>query len=277
MDDSRRTCLPSPARRSLARTTGAMVRAARRCLLPTQLVPGLRGPESVDRLWQAGPMGRFRGVELDGLRLEGPRLPLRPWTPADAPRVVEVMAHRAMHRYLALPDPYTGQDAVRYVTELAVRPRAEGSGLESAVVDRSSGLVVGSAAVRLDGDPEIGYWIAPDAWGNGYAAEATVILADWAFGVGLPRIRLVCDVQNLASARTALAAGFRFEGIGRNGVLGGGVGGVPERRADLARFARLATDPSDRLTYAFPFLDDAGLTDGALRLRPLQAQDAPSL
>ncbi len=222
-------------------------------------------------------MGRFRGVELDGLRLEGDRLQLRPWGPEDAPRVVEVMAHRSMHRFLALPDPYTEPDALAYVTDLAVRPRSEGTGLECAVVERSSGRVVGSAAARLAGDVEIGYWIAPDAQGHGYAAEATAMLADWGFGIGLPRVRLACDVQNLASARTALAAGFRFEGVARSDVLGGGAGGVPERRADLARFARLAADPAGRTPYAFPPLSEAGLTDGGLRLRPLQAPDAPSL
>jgi RimJ/RimL family protein N-acetyltransferase len=222
-------------------------------------------------------MGRFRGVELDGLRVEGKRLQLRPWTRGDAPRVAEVMTDRSMHRFLALPDPYTEADALRYVDDIAVRPRAEGSGLECAVVERSSGRVVGSAALRLHTDPEIGYWIAPDARGHGYAAEATATLADWGFGVGLPRIRLACDVQNLASARTALAAGFRFEGVSRNGVLGGGAAGVPERRADLGRFARLATDPPDRLAYAFPPLSEDGLTDDVVRLRPLQPQDGPAL
>lgn len=222
-------------------------------------------------------MGRFRGVELDDLRLEGDRLQLRPWAYSDAARVVEVMADRSMHRFLVLPDPYTAQDALSYVEDLAVRPRAEGSGLECAVVERSSGRLVGSAALRATGDPECGYWIAADAQGHGYAAEATAMLADWGFGVGLPRIGLACDVRNLASARTALAAGFRFEGVARNGVLGGGAGAVPERRADLARFGRLATDPSERLPYTFPPLSDSGLTDDVLRLRPLQAQDAPSL
>ena len=33
-------------------------------------------------------------------------------------------------------------------------------------------------------------------------------------------MRLLCDVRNLASARTALAAGFRFEGVARDGVAG---------------------------------------------------------
>ena len=227
-------------------------------------------------------MGRFRGVELDELRLHGERLELRPWGSEDACRVAEVMQDRSMHRFLALPDPYTEADAAHFVGEMTRSPRAEGSGLECAVVERSNGQVVGSAALRLAGDPEIGYWIAPDAQGNGYAAEATLMMAEWAFGVGLPRVRLACDVRNLASARSALAAGFQFEGVARNGVSSHGIGTVPERRADLARFARLASDPPGRLAYAFPPLDGLSLDEGelegaGLQLRPVRGDDAASL
>lgn len=217
----------------------------------------------------------FRGIELADVLLTGPRLVLRPWTAADAPRVVEVMADPATRRFLALPEPYTRADADRYIGELAGAARAEGRGLESAVVERATGRVVGSAALRLSGDPEVGYWVAGEAQGNGYAAEATSVLTDWAFSVGLPRVRLAAAVQNVPSIRTALAAGFRFEGVARDGLLGGGADGVPERRADLARFARLAGDPPGRLPYTFPPL--SGLGDGVLRLRPARAEDAPAM
>jgi RimJ/RimL family protein N-acetyltransferase len=222
-------------------------------------------------------MGRFRGVELDDVELAGPRLLLRPWRSGDAPRVAEVMQHGQMSRFLAVPSPYTAADAERYVRDIAVRPRTEGTGLECAIVESASGWLVGSAALRLAGDPEVGYWVAPDAQGNGYAAEAATLLAGWAFSVGLHRVRVACHVENLASVRTALAAGFRFEGVARNGVLGGGARGVPERRGDLARFARLSDDPPGPVPYALPPLPAHGLDDGVLRLRTMRAEDAPAL
>jgi RimJ/RimL family protein N-acetyltransferase len=221
-------------------------------------------------------VGTFRGTELDDLVLSGPRLRLRPWTAADAPQVVEAMADPATRRFLALPEPYTPADADRYLTHAAAA-RAEARALECAVVDRATGRLVGSAALRLERDPEIGYWVAGPAQGNGYAAEATSVLTEWGFTVGMARVRLACAVENLPSARTALAAGFRFEGVARGGHLGGGSDGVPELRADLARFARLADDPSGRLPYAFPPLPAPGLGDGVLRLRPARGGDAPAL
>jgi RimJ/RimL family protein N-acetyltransferase len=222
-------------------------------------------------------MGQYRGAELDELELTGKRLLLRRWAPDDADRVHAVMQDPSMGEFLALPDPYTPAEAARFVGQIGHEGRAEGTGLGSALVELGSGRVIGSAALRLAGDPEIGYWIAPDAQGNGYAAEATAILAAWAFTLGCHRVRLICDVRNLASARTALAAGFSFEGAGRDAILGGGAGSVPERRGDLARFARLADDPPGRLPYAFTPLPAVGLDDGVLRLRALRPDDGAAL
>jgi RimJ/RimL family protein N-acetyltransferase len=219
-------------------------------------------------------MGRFGGVGLDDLELAGERLLLRPWRPADADRLHAIMQDPTMNRFLALPAPYTREEARRWVGQLGDEGRREGTGLGCAVVERASGRLVGSAAIRLTGDPEIGYWVAPDARGAGYAAEVTRVLSGWGFGLGLPRIQLLCDVRNLASARTALSAGFRFEGVARNGLLGGGTATVPELRADLARFARLADDLPGPIAFPFDPLPESGLTDGVLQLRTMHESDA---
>ena len=222
-------------------------------------------------------MGRFRDVELDGLELGDDRMLLRPWCAPDAQRIVEVMADRSMHEFLALPDPYSIDDARHFIGEVAGRARADGTGLHCAVVDRASGRLVGSATAHLGGDPEVGYWVAPDARGHGYAAEATGLLVHWMFGVGVRRVRLLCDVSNLASAHTALAAGFRFEGVARDGLCGGGTGAVPERRADLVLFARLPDDPPGPVPPAFAPLPRGGLSDGVLQLRAARREDAAAL
>jgi RimJ/RimL family protein N-acetyltransferase len=222
-------------------------------------------------------MGRFHGVELDDVELAGERLVLRRWRTGDASWLHEVMQDRSMRTFLALPDPYSRADAMRWASGLGDEGRGEGTGLGCAVVERDTGRRVGSGVLRLAGDPELGYWIAPDARGSGYAAEVTRVLSEWGFSLGLRRVRLVCDVRNVASARTALAAGFQFEGVGRDGISSGGDGSVPPLRGDLARFARLTSDPPGRLPYAFSPLSRAGLDDGVLRLRPMEPDDAPAL
>jgi RimJ/RimL family protein N-acetyltransferase len=219
-------------------------------------------------------MGQFRGVELGDLELTGDRLLLRPWHAGDADRLYAIMQNSTMGEFLALPTPYSRDEARQWVEQLGGEGRREGTGLGCAVVEKASDRLVGSAAIRLTGDQEVGYWVAPDARGRGFAAEATRVLSAWGFQLGLPRIQLRCDVRNLASVRTALAAGFRFEGVGRNGLLGGGTDTVPERRADLARFARLAADPPGSVAYAFSPLPHDELTDGVLQLRTMRGSDA---
>jgi RimJ/RimL family protein N-acetyltransferase len=231
----------------------------------------------IDSSGKLPDVGDFRGIDLDDLVLTTERLILRPWAPGDAAEVATIMQNPDMHRFLALPRPYTAQDAAQYVTDIAVRPRAEGTGLECAVVERAGGRLVGSAALRLGREPDIGYWVAPGARGAGYAAEATSALAEWAFSAGLRRVGLLCDARNVASARTALSAGFRFEGVAHDAYIGGGFGPVPELRGDVARFARLAGDPPGRVRYAFPPLDERGLADDVLCLRPVGEQDAAAL
>lgn len=222
-------------------------------------------------------MGQFRGVELDTVELTGARLRLRPWRPSDAPHIVEALSDPSIYEFMALPRPYRESDAHDFIRGVATRARAEGTAVECAVVEQTSDRVVGSAALRFRDDAEIGYWIAPDARGNRYAAEATSVLATWAFRIGLNRVRLGCDVRNLASAHTALAAGFRYEGVARNGITSTGGGSVPPRRGDLARFARLPNDPPAPIPPAFAALPSGGLSDGVLQLRVPRVADAPAI
>ena len=222
-------------------------------------------------------MGAFSGVELEDVTLAGDRLELRRWQASDAARVHEIMQDPSMREFLALPDPYTPEVAHHFVTEIGHEGRADGTGLGCAVVERSSGRLVGSAALRLSGDPNVGYWIAPDARGRGYAAEVTRLLCDWGFSLGLARILLATDVRNLPSARTALAAGFRYEGVARDGVTSGRPGSGLTYRGDLARFARLAGDPGDRVPYAFAPLPPKGVDDGVLGLRAVRPDDADAI
>jgi RimJ/RimL family protein N-acetyltransferase len=69
---------------------------------------------------------------------------------------------------------------------------------------------------------DVGYSVHPDARGQGVASRALRTLTRWLTlddeGPHLPRIQLDHSVENLASCRTALAAGFEQEGV-RRGYL----------------------------------------------------------
>lgn len=221
-------------------------------------------------------MGLWNGVEIDDLVLTSARLVLRAWQESDVPAVTQIMADEQMHRFLPLPNPYTEADARSYVGEVAPGGIASGSTYTCALVERSSGAVVGSAALRAPGDrttaAEIGYWVALRAHGSGYASEATRALTTWAFDRGRAhRAEIRCAVGNVASAKVALNAGFTFEGILRGDAV------MPDGPADCAVFGRLASDRGDTVRTALPRLAPDGITDGVLRLRTLTRDDAPAL
>lgn len=182
------------------------------------------------------------GVDLLTETVSTPRLLLRPWTLDDADEVFRACQDAASRRWLvALPSPYTLDDARMFVTELSWEDRRSGTGLTAAMQDRLTGRPVGSIGLMprpATLGPEIGYWVAPWARGRGYAAEATDRLTSWAFRHGAHRVSLLAATANVASQRCAERAGFTREGVLREAEVDRE--GV---RRDLVLFGRLSTDP----------------------------------
>ncbi len=71
---------------------------------------------------------------------------------------------------------------------------------------------MGVVSWRTRGD--VGFWLGADHRGRGYMTEALVGLADWVLDdVGAEHLEWRTFPGNVASARVARAAGFRFTGI----------------------------------------------------------------
>ncbi len=220
-------------------------------------------------------MGRYAGIELTDLVLTSERLTLRPWQADDAAPVQAAMQDRATHEFLLLPDPYEQSDAVEFVSAIAPAGPNAGAGLACAVVETATGRLTGSADLRLPAPrrtaAQIGYVIYGPGRGHGYAAEASRALAAWAFDRGVSRVEIRCAVANLASVKSALNAGFRFEGVLRSEIA------TPAGPADGAVFGRIPGDPDGPVERRFAPLPPAGLSDGVLRLRPMLPADASAI
>ncbi len=121
-------------------------------------------------------------------------------------------------------------------------------------------------AVRQAG--EIGYWCAPWARGRGVMSAAVRLVRDWAFDdLGLERLEITTDVDNLSSQRVAQAAGFRREGLARGYLTSRGV------RRDNVVFGMLGADPRGP---CLP-LTEPRLEDGRLVVRPFVPHDIPAV
>ncbi|GAA3491654.1 MULTISPECIES: GNAT family N-acetyltransferase [Streptomyces] len=93
---------------------------------------------------------------------------------------------------------------------------------------------------RSDGLGMIGYWLLPAARGRGLATRATLAAAEWALRTaGVRRLELAHAVENEASCRVALRAGFPAEGTLRASYRFG-----DGEYHDEHLHARLASDPS---------------------------------
>ena len=113
---------------------------------------------------------------------------------------------------------------------------------ELALPLRARGELIGNRGIRRDSpmshEAEIGYEIAPDQWGRGYASEAVAAIVG--FGIETLRVHritawLVAD--NVASARVLEKNGFQLEGRLRDKEMYKG------RYWDVLMYARLVDIP----------------------------------
>ncbi len=98
------------------------------------------------------------------------------------------------------------------------------------------------------------YWVAASARGRGLATRALIAASGWAFAEGVFRVELGHRVNNPDSCVVATRAGFLAEGLERQKLLYDG------ERFDVELHARLATDPTPRLT-PLPLEPATGRTD----------------
>ncbi|MEU6020507.1 GNAT family N-acetyltransferase [Micromonospora sp. NPDC047134] len=201
---------------------------------------------------------------------------LRPYRLDDLADVVAGCADPVTQRFLdGLPRPYTEADARRWITEGAPALAASG-GAAYAVADPATDRLLGSVGLSNPlpqrRQAEIGYWVRPGARGRGVATAATRALAEHAFADGIDRLELLTRLENVASQRVAVAAGFRPEGVRRRGGLAPG-----GSRPDLAVWARLADDPPGPYPRPLPDLPEGRLTDGVIVLRRLEPEDTDEM
>lgn len=121
-------------------------------------------------------------------------------------------------RYMVSAPPRTEEEMLRHVRE-SLDSRAQGTELPFAVVDRSTGGVVGSTRY-MDMQPrnralEIGMtWYAPACRRTSVNTECKYLLLRHAFeSLGCLRVQLKCDVRNERSRKAILRLGAAFEGV----------------------------------------------------------------
>ena len=150
------------------------------------------------------------------------RMRMRRSVPEDAEEISAYRTDPVVRRYQGWGD--TGPEDVRAAIEEMVgrAPGEPGGWVQLTVEDRGTGRLIGDVGLSLaEHDPgviKIGYTIAPEFQGAGYATEAVRALIDYAFDVlEVDIVRAYASAENAPSIRVAEKAGLRlmerFEGV----------------------------------------------------------------
>ncbi|MBR2824491.1 MAG: GNAT family N-acetyltransferase [Clostridia bacterium] len=172
--------------------------------------------------------------------METERLRLRPLRWGDAAQIYDWSRDPEVARYVLWDAHRSIRETREYIAYMRGLYRRSLPG-SWAVVEKAANRVIGTMGVVSwspeNGSCEIGYSLARDRWGLGYATEAAErMIRSLMEDAGFHRIEAQHDVRNPASGRVMEKCGMRKEGVLRGRILNKG------EYVDVVLYAILAED-----------------------------------
>lgn len=166
--------------------------------------------------------------------LEGGTVTLHPVEEADAEFLQRLVNDPRVRRPIGGTEPVSLAAEREYVESI-------GESDDVQFLVRADGERVGTVGLHdvnaTNGNGEVGYFFAPDAWGNGYATDATRTVVAYAFDERrLHKVYARAFAFNDASMRVLEKTGFEREGTHRDQVF------VDGEYVDVHRYGLLADE-----------------------------------
>lgn len=147
------------------------------------------------------------------------RLLVRDWSVGDADEALKIYGHEDTIRWLThelhrVPD-VAAMRAVLQDWIAQQQGMAPGTGRWALTLLEGGALIGGVALLPMpvpEVDIEMGYQLAPEYWGRGYATEAARALARWAFRHSLVEVFALVSPHNVRAAATARNIGMEWVG-----------------------------------------------------------------
>jgi len=139
------------------------------------------------------------------------RLLLRPVTSEDLPVIARLIGDFEVARMLSLvPHPYALEDARAWHGQNAGQTE---NGERAFAIDKDDGLIGVVSVGRPVEEPDLGYWLARNCWGQGYMTEAGRAALAWLFeATETATVMSGALVENPASLNVLKKLGFEEAG-----------------------------------------------------------------
>ena len=149
------------------------------------------------------------------IEFETARLNMRPFRAADLPFIFTGLSNPLVAKYYGIP--LRSMNETRKQLRWYQNLQRDDSGLWLALFEKNSAEVVGATGFNnrqhRHRKAEIGFWILPKFWQQGFTGEAMARMLDFAFAHWkLHRIEACIEPENTASRKLLEKFGFRREG-----------------------------------------------------------------
>ncbi|MFP3918596.1 GNAT family protein [Lysinibacillus telephonicus] len=168
------------------------------------------------------------------------RLHLRKMDVSDSQTLFKIWSDPDVTKFMNIENFHHESQATEIITYLD-QLASENKAIRYSIIELESNEIIGSCgynSLDFENDKtEIGYDIAKNYWGKGYAPEAISTLLNYAFNsLNLNRVEAKVEPENLNSIKVLQKLNFTFEGTLRKAEKSKG------RYVDLNIFSKLKTD-----------------------------------
>lgn len=158
--------------------------------------------------------------------LETPRLRLRSLDADDAPFIYRHFSDPQVNQYLLDAEPIATLEQAQAIVDFFGQPQDD-TYTRWVLVSKDQGEPIGTCGFHKwdvrNRRAEIGYDLAPAAWGKGYMIEALKAMLRHGFErVGMHRVEALVYPENTASLKLLERLNFQKEGLLRNYFYHGG-------------------------------------------------------
>lgn len=172
--------------------------------------------------------------------LNSKRLYLKKMSTDDASSLFAIWSDPEVTKFMNI-NSFTTQDQAEEMITFLDQLARDHKAIRFTIIERTTNKIIGSCGFNFldleNEKAEIGYDIAKDHWGKGFAPEAISALIDYAFGtMNFHRIEAKIEPENVNSIRVMEKLGFTYEGTLRQSEKS------KDRFIDLKMYSRLKID-----------------------------------